>query len=223
MDIFDIIGPVMIGPSSSHTAGAVRIGKIARKILGFPPVLADIGLAGSFALTYKGHGTDKALVAGILGMNPDDERIRTSLDLARERGLKFSFREVKIPRAHPNTVVIHLAGDNGDECTVQGASIGGGNILINRLNGIDTAFSGQRDTLIIPHNDAPGTIASVTALLADSGINIGNFRLNRPNKGYQAVMTIEIDGTFNPVMTARLKALPNIINVVYLPAQGGAS
>ena len=85
------------------------------------------------------------------------------------------------------------------------------------------AFSGQRDTLIIPHNDAPGTIASVTALLADSGINIGNFRLNRPNKGYQAVMTIEIDGTFNPAMTARLKALPNIINVVYLPAQGGAS
>ena len=218
MDIFDIIGPIMIGPSSSHTAGAARIGKIARKILGLPPVLADIGLAGSFALTYKGHGTDKALIAGILGMNPDDERIRNSLDIAREQGLKFDFHTVKIPRAHPNTVVIHLASANGSECTVQGASVGGGNILINRLNGIDTAFTGQRDTLIIPHNDAPGTIAAVTALLADSGINIGNFRLNRPNKGYQAVMTIEIDGKFNVAMTAQLKALPNIINVVYLPA-----
>ncbi len=218
MDIFDIIGPIMIGPSSSHTAGAARIGKIARKILGLPPVLADIGLAGSFALTYKGHGTDKALIAGILGMNPDDERIRNSLDIAREQGLKFDFHTVKIPRAHPNTVVIHLTAENGSECTVQGASVGGGNILINRLNGIDTAFTGQRDTLIIPHNDAPGTIAAVTALLADSGINIGNFRLNRPNKGYQAVMTIEIDGKFNVAMTAQLKALPNIINVVYLPA-----
>ena len=218
MDIFDIIGPIMIGPSSSHTAGAARIGKIARKILGLPPVLADIGLAGSFALTYKGHGTDKALIAGILGMNPDDERIRNSLDIAREQGLKFDFHTVKIPRAHPNTVVIHLTAENGSECTVQGASVGGGNILINRLNGIDTAFTGQRDTLIIPHNDAPGTIAAVTALLADSGINIGNFRLNRPNKGYQAVMTIEIDGKFNVAMTAQLKSLPNIINVVYLPA-----
>jgi L-serine dehydratase len=219
MDIFDIIGPVMIGPSSSHTAGAVRIGKIARKILGLAPVLADIGLAGSFALTYKGHGTDKALIAGILGMNPDDERIRRSLDIARESGLRFTFHDVKIPRAHPNTAVVHLTGDNGSECTVQGASVGGGNILINRLNTIDTAFTGQRDTLIIPHNDAPGTIAAVTALLATGGINIGNFRLNRPNKGYQAVMTIEIDGsTFDTGMIGRLKALPNIINVVYLPA-----
>jgi L-serine dehydratase len=218
MDIFDIIGPVMIGPSSSHTAGAVRIGKISRKILGAAPVRADIGLAGSFALTYRGHGTDKALVAGILGMSPDDERIRNSLGIAREEGLDFAFREVKIPRSHPNTAVVHLTAADGSECTVQGASVGGGNILIHSLNGIETEFTGARDTFIIPHRDAPGTIAAVTALLADSGINIGNFRLSRPNKGYQAVMTIEIDGTFQADITARLKQLPNIISVVYLPA-----
>lgn len=218
MDIFDIIGPVMIGPSSSHTAGAARIGKIARKILGAPAVRADIGLAGSFALTYKGHGTDKALIGGILGMSPDDERIRDSLNIAKEEGLEYAFREVRIPRCHPNTALVHLTGADATECTVQGASVGGGNILIHSLNGITTEFTGQRDTFIIPHRDAPGTIASVTALLADSGVNIGNFRLSRPNKGYQAVMTIEIDGAFKSgaELTGRLKALPNIINAVYL-------
>ncbi len=218
MDIFDIIGPVMIGPSSSHTAGAARIGKVAGKILGAAAVRADIGLAGSFALTYKGHGTDKALIAGILGMNPDDERIRRSLDIARERGLDYSFREVKIPRAHPNTALLHLTAAGGAECTVEGASVGGGNIVINRLNGMETVFTGERDTFIIPHRDAPGTIAAVTGLLADSGINIGNFRLSRPNKGYQAVMTIEIDGELQTGIVERLKELPNIINVVHLPA-----
>ncbi len=218
MNIFDIIGPIMIGPSSSHTAGAVRIGKIARKILGDEPAEADIGLAGSFALTYKGHGTDKALIAGILGMSPDDERIRRSLDIAKERGLAFAFRQVKIPRAHPNTAVVHLTGAGGGECTVQGASVGGGNILIHSLNGIETEFTGQKDTFIIPHRDAPGTIAAVTSLLADSGINIGNFRLSRPNKGYQAVMTIEIDGAVRPGVVDSLKQLPNIVSVVHLPA-----
>lgn len=218
MNIFDIIGPVMIGPSSSHTAGAVRIGKACRDILGQKPVKAEIGLTGSFAQTYKGHGTDKALVAGILGMYPDDERIRDSLELAKKEGLDFSFSEVKLGKVHPNTVLVHLWGEKKSECIVQGASVGGGNILISRLNGMDTEFSGGQDTLIIPHRDVPGTIAHVTAQVADSGINIGNFRLSRPDKGYQAVMTIEVDGEVDESVVAKLKKLKNIINVVHLRA-----
>lgn len=219
MNVFDIIGPVMIGPSSSHTAGAARIGKISRDLLCERPVRADIGLAGSFARTYKGHGTDKALIAGILGMKPDDERIRSSLDIAGREGLAFEFKEVKLGRVHPNTVRIHLVGESGSECVVQGASVGGGNILITQLNGIDTAFSGQQDTLIIPHRDVPGTIAHVTTLVADSGINIGNFRLSRPDKGYQAVMTIEVDGEVQPCLVDKLRQLPDIINVVHLKVE----
>ncbi len=216
MNILDIIGPIMIGPSSSHTAGAVRIGMVCHEALGERAVKADIGLAGSFAKTYKGHGTDKALIAGIIGMHPDDERIRNSLDIARERGLDFRFREVRIPRAHPNTALITLKGEHGTECTVQGASVGGGNILITQLNGMDTAFSGDQDTLIIPHRDVPGTIAAVTALVADSGSNIGNFRLSRPNKGYPAVMTIEIDGRIEQDLLDKLRQLPNVISVVHV-------
>ncbi|MDR0363139.1 MAG: L-serine ammonia-lyase, iron-sulfur-dependent subunit beta [Planctomycetota bacterium] len=218
MDIFDIIGPIMIGPSSSHTAGAVRIGKVCRKILGEKPVRAEIAMAGSFARTYKGHGTDKAIIAGILGMGPGDERVRRSLEIAADEGLDYAFTEVRLPRAHPNTAVIHLVDGHGAECTVQGASVGGGNILITKLNQIDTDFSGRHDTLIIPHKDVPGTIAAVTALVADSHKNIGNFRLSRPTRGYQAVMTIEIDGTMEPDLVSKLKQLPNVINVVYLPA-----
>ncbi len=218
MNLFDIIGPVMIGPSSSHTAGAVRIGGVARRILGEAAAKADIALAGSFALTGRGHGTDKALVAGILGMAPDDGRIRDSLSLAREAGLSFVFREVKLPRAHPNTALVRLTSASGAECAVQGASVGGGAIEISRLNGMDTVFTGERDTFIIPHRDAPGTIAAVTSLFGEGGVNIGNFRLSRPEKGYRAVMTIEVDGVPDGDIAARLKALPNVIDVVHLPA-----
>ena len=133
MNVFDIIGPVMIGPSSSHTAGAVRLGRVAWKILGEDVAQADIQLAGSFAQTYRGHGTDKALIAGIMGMHSDDERIRRSLELARERGLAFSFREEDIPGAHPNTARISLVGEHGARAVVQGASVGGGNILITQI------------------------------------------------------------------------------------------
>ena len=216
MNIFDIIGPIMIGPSSSHTAGAARIGRISRGVLGERPIRAQIGLVGSFARTGKGHGTDKALIGGILGMKPDCEGIRDSLDIARREGLDFSFAKITLGRVHPNTARVHLTGESGSECVVQGASVGGGNILITRLNGIDTAFSGQQDTLIIPHLDVPGTIAHVTALVAGSGVNIGNFRLSRPDKGFQAVMTIEVDGTIQPGLVDELRKLPDIINVVHL-------
>jgi len=216
MNIFDIIGPVMIGPSSSHTAGAVRMGRIAWKILGEDAASAKIGLVGSFAMTYKGHGTDKALIAGILGMKPDDERIPNSMHIADEAGLSYRFYEEKMPKSHPNTAILSLIGIHGAECTVQGISVGGGNIQITQLNGMDAVFNGNRDTLIVSHHDVPGRMADVTTLLAGHGINIGSFRLSRPRKNQMAIMTIEIDSSIEKPLVNQLRALPGIVSVVYM-------
>jgi L-serine dehydratase len=191
-------------------------------ILGEDLRRADIGLAGSFALTYRGHGTDRALVAGLLGMKPDDERIRNSFSVAREYSLEFTISEVKIPRAHPNTARLHLFGFSGKECALRGASVGGGNILIQSVNGMETEFSGDADTLIIAHQDMPGMIAHVTSLMAEHGVNIGNFKLNRPHRGFQAVMTLEIDGNLEVSVVEGLRKLQHIDSVVYLPANGGS-
>lgn len=218
MNVFDIIGPVMIGPSSSHTAGAVRLGRVAWKILGEDVVQADIQLAGSFAQTYRGHGTDKALIAGIMGMHSDDERIRRSLELARERGLAFSFREEDIPGAHPNTARISLVGEHGTRAVVQGASVGGGNILITQINGMAVSFTGQYNTLLVLHHDQPGVIAAVTNFIASSDLNIGNFRLSRPRKGGEAVMTIEVDGDVPDSLMESLRGQPHVLNVVLIRA-----
>ena len=218
MNVFDIIGPVMIGPSSSHTAGAVRLGRVAWKILEEKAVRADIRLSGSFAQTYRGHGTDKALIAGIMGMHSDDERIRRSLALAEEEGLVYSFTADDIRDAHPNTARIHLKGENGAECTIQGASIGGGNILITEIDGMEVSFTGQYNTLMVLHYDKPGTIAAVTNFMAYSGTNIGNFRLARKKKGGEAVMTIEVDGDVEESLIQSLRILPNVINVILIRA-----
>jgi len=216
MNIFDIIGPIMIGPSSSHTAGAVRMGRVAWKILGEDAVKADIGLVGSFAMTYKGHGTDKALIAGILGMKPDDERIPHSLEIAKESGLEYKFSQVKIPNAHPNTAILNLVGKDGATCSVEGVSVGGGSIQITKLNGMAAAFNGAQDTLIIAHHDRPGAIAVVTDKVAQLGINIGSFRLSRPKKSELAIMTIELDSSIEKSAVNELRELDNIVSVVYM-------
>ncbi|MDR1175975.1 MAG: L-serine ammonia-lyase, iron-sulfur-dependent subunit beta [Treponema sp.] len=218
MNVFNIIGPVMIGPSSSHTAGAARIGRVAWKILGEDVAKAEIGLAGSFAQTGRGHGTDRAIVAGLLGMFPDDERIPGSVSIAKEKGLEYVISEIRIPKSHPNTARLHVTGTSGRECAVQGASVGGGNILITGVNEMETSFTGASDTLIIAHQDTPGVIAEVATLMAWHGINIGNFRLSRPHRGFQAVMTVEIDGTLEKAVTGKLQSLPHIDSVVYLKA-----
>lgn len=217
MNAFDIIGPVMIGPSSSHTAGAVRIGRVARALLGAEPVRAEIGLHGSFARTYKGHGTDKALIAGILGLAPDDERIRFSPALARQAGLAVQLRETELDGAHPNTALVTLWGAAGEPVSVQAASVGGGSILVSRVNGMEVQFSGQYTTLIVLHKDAPGTIAAVTELLAAAGVNICNFRLARRQKGGAAVMTIETDGSFGAELSGAIGRLPNVLSSTLLP------
>lgn len=218
MNVFDIIGPVMIGPSSSHTAGAARLGRIARALLGQRPVRADILLHGSFAKTYRGHGTDKAIVAGVLGMAPDDARIRESLALAQMTGLAVSIAPGEIDGAHPNTARIALWGEEGGHICMQGASVGGGNILVTKVNGMDVHISGQYNTLIVLHQDTPGIIAAVTELLAESQVNICNFRLSRQKKGGVAVMTIEMDGGLDPALNGRIEALPHILSSTMLLA-----
>ncbi|PKM50997.1 MAG: L-serine ammonia-lyase, iron-sulfur-dependent, subunit beta [Firmicutes bacterium HGW-Firmicutes-7] len=216
MNVFDIIGPVMIGPSSSHTAGAVRIGKVARTLLHEEVIEAKIMLHGSFAKTYRGHGTDKALVGGIMDMLPDDIRIRHSLALAKEQGIKVSFEEIVIDKAHPNTAVIHLTGKSGKNVTIRGASVGGGNIIINNINGLEVELSCQNTSLIVVHKDTPGTIAAVTSFVAKSGVNIGNFRLSREERGGLAVMAIEIDGAENESLNEEISKLSNVISSTML-------
>lgn len=217
LNVFDIVGPVMIGPSSSHTAGAARIGLFARKLLGADPVSADVRLHGSFAKTYRGHGTDKALAAGILGIQPDDMRLRDSLTLAKGAGLDVTFSEAALEDAHPNTALITLTDRSGRTVSVQGASVGGGNILITRVNGMAVEITGQYPTLIVLHRDAPGTIADVTEEMSRRGVNICNFRLARETKGGVAVMTIEMDGIADgDELNDRVQKLPNVLSSTLL-------
>ena len=216
MNVFDILGPVMIGPSSSHTAGAARIGRITLALLGAPAVKADIFLHGSFAKTYKGHGTDKALIAGIMGMSTDDSRIRRAPELAREQGLAVTITTGDIDGAHPNTARVALTDADGNRVSLLGSSIGGGNILVTEVNGMEVSITGQHTTLIVLHRDAPGTIAAVTEEMSRRGVNICNFRLSRQQKGGDAVMTIEIDGSFGPELNQKIKVLPNVFSSTML-------
>ena len=216
MNVFDILGPVMIGPSSSHTAGAARIGRITLALLGAPAVKADIFLHGSFAKTYKGHGTDKALIAGIMGMSTDDSRIRRAPELAREQGLAVTITTGDIDGAHPNTARVALTDADGNRVSLLGSSIGGGNILVTEVNGMEVSITGQHTTLIVLHRDAPGTIAAVTEVMAEAGVNICNFRLSRQQKGGDAVMTIEIDGSFGPELNQKIKVLPHVFSSTML-------
>lgn len=218
LEVFDIIGPIMIGPSSSHTAGAVRIGKYARSILGSKPIRAEIRFCGSFAKTYKGHGTDKAIVAGILGMEPDDARIKTSLETAGTEGLSYQFVTADIENVHPNTAEIVLTGEAGNSVLVRGSSIGGGNIIITKINETAVSINGKSTTLIIPHRDVPGMIAAVAKILAENGVNIHGFSLSRDRKGGTAVMTIEVDGDTDLSVNTAIMTNPDIISSTILKA-----
>ncbi|MCI5567486.1 MAG: L-serine ammonia-lyase, iron-sulfur-dependent subunit beta [Veillonellaceae bacterium] len=193
--VFDIIGPVMIGPSSSHTAGAVRLGRMAFKILGEPAVKAEISLSGSFAKTGRGHGTDKALIAGIMGFLPDDERIRNALEIAKRHGLDYSFESVNIRDAHPNTAKIYLIGVTGRTAKLIGASIGGGNIRVTNIDGYDVDITGQYPVLVTIHRDRPGVITQVTSILAKYEVNIAFMHVSRQSRGETAMMIMELDET----------------------------
>ena len=216
MNVFDILGPVMIGPSSSHTAGAARLGLVALKLLGEPAIQAQILFHGSFAKTYKGHGTDKAIIAGIMGMATDDSRIRRAPEIAEEQGLDISISTAEFDGAHPNTAQVTLTGINGHTISIMGCSVGGGNILVTKVNGLDVSLTGQYVTLIVLHKDTQGVIAAVTEVLSDAGVNICNFKLSRQHKGGNAVMTIELEGDFNQELNDKIQTLPNIISSTML-------
>lgn len=218
MNVFDIIGPVMVGPSSSHTAGAVKIGIVAREIFGKQPEHVVIGLYGSFASTYKGHGTDKAIIAGLLGMPMDDIRIRDSLDIAKRVGMSFRFETITLRDAHPNTALITATLKNGDKISVQGASIGGGNIVIQKINGMNVEFSGQYNTLVISHNDTPGAVAEVTSLLSGNSINIANMKMVRSYRGGDAMMVIETDQSISRELFMLMQRLSRNKNVILINA-----
>jgi len=221
MNIFNIIGPRMIGPSSSHTAGAVRLGNVANKIMhGAKPVKANIEISGSFKATYKGHGTDKALIAGILGYKSDDEEIKDIFEIAKEAGLEYEFIPVDIADSHPNTARISFVCDDGLTGTVQGASIGGGNIRIDSINGLRVSLTAENTTLLVIHNDKPGVIANVTNLMNRkyTDANICNFSLNRDRKGGIAMMSIELDNPPSNDIKYELESLNDVINVVIIEA-----
>ena len=216
MDIFDLIGPIMVGPSSSHTAGAVRIGLACRRILGEEIAEADITLSGSFAATGRGHGTDKAIVAGLLGMAPDDVRVPDSFAYAQEKGLLFSFAFGDIPLAHPNTARLVLKGVKGAEADIEAASLGGGRIEIRRLGDMSLRFSAEQPTLIIRNEDRPGNVADVSRILSEGKINIATFQVNRNSRGGEAVMVIECDTPPDETLLRRIRALPGILRAVYV-------
>ena len=214
MDIFDLIGPVMVGPSSSHTAGAVRIGLVTRKLLGEDVKDAKIELHGSFAATAVGHGTDRALIAGLLGMQTDDERIPESFDHARDAGLTFSFSNCNLRDAHPNSVRLTVKGVNGAQTCVVAASVGGGRISVRELSGMPLQFAAEYPTIIIQNDDQPGSVADVSRVLAEENINIGTFQVNRSARGGDAIMVIECDAPIEPHIVEHIRTLSCIRKAV---------
>lgn len=215
--VFDIIGPIMIGPSSSHTAGAAKLGKIARGIAGEEPKKVKFHLHGSFSKTYKGHGTDRALVAGILGMNPDDERLRESLRIAKEKGMEISFAEKDLGDVHPNTVNIEMTMNDGNVVSVTGSSIGGGAVQISKIDEDDIQFSGNYPTLLISQRDVPGVVANVSRLLYDAEVNIAYMSLFRSQRGKDATMIFELDQNIDEKILHELERVECVNHVRFVP------
>ncbi len=215
INIFDMMGPVMVGPSSSHTAGAARIGNMGRTLLGEEVARADIGLYGSFAETGFGHGTDRALLAGLLGMKPDDLRIPNAYEEANRAGMAYSFRTVELRDAHPNTALLELTGKSGKKLTLQAASIGGGAIVVNKIDSIDVNFTGDFNTLIVRNQDESGSVAAITSILSQVHINVANMSVNRHRRGGDALMVIETDQHIKPRQVEFLSELPGILSVTY--------
>ena len=212
--VFDIVGPNMIGPSSSHTAGAARLGKSASKI---PVKEVNFLLHGSFAETYKGHGTDKALVGGILGFDPDDARIKYSFELAKEQGVKFEFIKTNLgENVHPNTVKMEMILEDGSKSTVMGASIGGGNIKLTEMDGLALDFNGSRSAVVLEIKDIPGAIAFITGILGHNNKNISMISTNKPAKSEYTFLTIETEDELESSLIDQLRKFEVVAKVVVL-------
>lgn len=216
--VFQIIGPPMVGPSSSHTAGAVRIGLLARSLLGEPPVRTVIGLHGSFAATGRGHGTDRGLVAGLMGWNTDDERIKDALAHAKHAGLEVVFRGVDLgDSVHPNSAQIELAAADGGRLNLVASSIGGGSVEVSRLDGFETRLTGALDTLVVWHLDRTGFLAQLTAVLASVAINIATLRTARTHRGAAALTVVEADAAPCAEAIALLRKMEHTQKVRLVP------
>ena len=220
MGIFDIIGPVMVGPSSSHTAGAVRIGAFARRLLAEAPRAAVIGLHGSFAATGDGHGTPLALLAGLLGLAPDDEQIPEARALAVEQGLEFRFETVDLGDVHPNSVRLQLEGSGSARLALAASSVGGGRILVWNVDGFDTELDGEYPTILLSYPDRPGAVAIVSAILANAGMNIATIKAHRDARGGHALMAVELDGAPSEGVLEALRHLPQFEQVRIIPSLG---
>ena len=213
VSIFEALGPIMIGPSSSHTAGAARLARVAALAVQGEFDRVDFVLHGSFARTYRGHGTDRALVAGALGMREDDDRLPTAFTVAAERGLSYSFAEEEMRDVHENTVRMVFHMRTGGVQTVTGSSIGGGQIVITSINGFDVEYTAQSNALVIRQHDCKGVISNVAGVLAQHDINIGVMRLSRRARGDVACTIIEADAFITPEIVERLKSVPDVISV----------
>ncbi|MEH7084664.1 L-serine ammonia-lyase, iron-sulfur-dependent subunit beta [Neobacillus drentensis] len=210
---FDIIGPVMIGPSSSHTAGAARIGRVARTLFGQLPKKAVISLYGSFAKTYKGHGTDFAIVAGLLDLDTFDDRMPKSLEIAKQMGLEVTFRTEEAVTDHPNTVKINLYHEN-NKLELVGISIGGGTIEITEINSFPLKLTGEHPAILVIHQDRFGIISAVTSVLSKYEINIGHMEVSRLEKGEMALMVIEVDQKIDDKVIVELQNLSNVSQII---------
>lgn len=219
--IFDVLGPVMIGPSSSHTAGAARLGKIARTIVNQPIKDVTFLLHGSFRETYKGHGTDRALVAGILGMLPDDVRLKDSIEIAESEGIALRFLPADLGQVHPNTVKFLITDSNDIQWEILGSSIGGGLVEIYEINGNKVKITGEYPTIITCHDDIPGTVSKISTLFYENKINIAFMTLVRSQKGKDATMTFEIDDSISEEIIDSIKAIDGVNRVILINSLGG--
>ena len=217
LSIFDVIGPNMIGPSSSHTAGAVSIALMARKMFPEPIQKVTFTLYGSFAKTYRGHGTDRALLGGILGFATDDERIRDAFEHAKEMGIEYNYViDEETQTNHPNTADIDIIGVDGYTLSVRGESIGGGKMKIVRIDNIDVEFTGEYSTLIVHQQDKPGVIAHITQALSEQEVNIAFMRLFRENKGANAYTVVESDENIPEEVLDKIRTNPNVDNLMLI-------
>lgn len=214
---FDVLGPNMIGPSSSHTAGAVAIALLAHKMISGKIKKVTFTLYGSFAKTYRGHGTDRALLGGIMGFETDDRRIKDSFSLAEEQGIEFSFiPDEKEKDVHPNTVDIRMVNDSGQEMTVRGESLGGGKVRLVRINQVEVDFTGEYSSIIVVHQDRPGVVAHISTCLSDCSVNIAFMKLFREEKGATAYCIVESDERLPLEITDWIKKNPHVYDTMLI-------
>ena len=219
--IFDVLGPIMIGPSSSHTAGAARLGKIAGTIVNKPIKEVSFLLHGSFRETYKGHGTDRALVAGILGFLPDDPNLKDSISIANEKGIIIRFLQADLGQVHPNTVKFLIKDIEDIEWEVLGSSIGGGLVEIHEINGKKVKVTGEYPNIITCHDDVPGTVSKISTLFYENKINIAFMSLSRNQKGKDATMTLEVDTNISDEIINEIKSINGVNRVIVINSLGG--